>query len=91
MHVIFNGVDPSKMKLNNMCEYEKEIWDIIQTTYGGNCDVKYSKLLMLTTRFEELCMLEDELLSDFYSNIILLTSLFHLETRFLNQNLCGNC
>ena len=47
----------------------KEAWEILQTTYEGTSDVKISKLLMLTTRFEELHMKDDETLANFYSRL----------------------
>ncbi|XP_065624227.1 uncharacterized protein LOC136065238 [Quercus suber] len=38
----------------------KEAWQILETTYGGMKKVKDTKLQMLTTRFEELKMSEDD-------------------------------
>ena len=47
----------------------KEAWHILETTYEGTKKVKDTKLLMLTTRFEELRMSEDESFNSFYSKL----------------------
>ena len=43
----------------------KEAWQILETTYEGTKKVKDTKLQMLTTRFEELKMSEDESFDSF--------------------------
>ena len=45
----------------------KEAWEILETTYDGTKKVNDTKLQMLTTRFEELKMSEDESFDSFYS------------------------
>ena len=47
----------------------KEAWQILETMYEGMKKVKDSKLQMLTTRFEELRMREDESFNSFYSKL----------------------
>ena len=47
----------------------KEAWEILDTTYEGTKKVKDTKLQMLTTRFEELKMSEDESFDSFYSKL----------------------
>ncbi|XP_050280457.1 LRR receptor-like serine/threonine-protein kinase EFR [Quercus robur] len=47
----------------------KEAWQILETTYEGTKKVKDTKLQMLTTRFEELRMSEDESFNSFYSKL----------------------
>ena len=47
----------------------KEAWQILETTYEGIKKVKDTKLQMLTTRFEELKMSEDESFNSFYSKL----------------------
>ena len=47
----------------------KEAWEILETTYEGTKKVKDTKLQMLTTRFEELKMSEDESFDSFYSKL----------------------
>lgn len=50
----------------SMCETAKEVWDILETTHEGTKIVKNSKLQMLTTRFEEIRMKDDESFDEFY-------------------------
>ncbi|XP_065617094.1 uncharacterized protein LOC136062210 [Quercus suber] len=47
----------------------KEVWEILETTYEGTKKVKDNKLQMLTNRFEELKMSEDESFDSFYSKL----------------------
>ena len=47
----------------------KEAWEILETTYEGTKKVKDTKLQMLTTRFEELKMSEDESFDAFYCKL----------------------
>ena len=47
----------------------KEVWQILETTYEGTKKVKDTKLQMLTTRFKELKMSEDESFDLFYSKL----------------------
>ena len=47
----------------------KEMWQILETTYEGTKKVKDTKLQMLTTRFEELKMSEDESFDSFYGKL----------------------
>lgn len=47
----------------------KEVWDILQPTHEGTQTVKKFELQMLTTRFKEIRMKEDETFDDFYSSI----------------------
>ncbi|XP_065627761.1 uncharacterized protein LOC136066802 [Quercus suber] len=47
----------------------KEAWQILETMYEGTKKVKDTKLQMLTTRFEELKMSEDESFDSFYNKL----------------------
>ena len=47
----------------------KEVWQVLETTYEGAKKVKDTKLQMLTTRFEELKMSEDESFDSFYGKL----------------------
>ena len=47
----------------------KEAWEILETTYEGTKKVKDTKLQMLTTKFEELKMGDDESFDSFYGNL----------------------
>ena len=50
-------------------ETTKEAWTILETTYEGTKKVKDTKLQMLTTRFEELKMGDDESIDSFYGKL----------------------
>ena len=47
----------------------KEVWTILETTYEGTKKVKDTKLQMLTTKFEELKMGDDEAFDSFYGKL----------------------
>ena len=86
---IFNGVGANQIKLITICESAKEAWEILQTAYVGTSDVKRSKLLILTIRFEELRMKDYETLGYFYSRLCDIASeSFTLGERILESNLC---
>ena len=69
LNAIFNGVDANQFKLISTCESAKEAWEILQTVHEGTTAMRLSKLQILTTRFENLRMLEDETISDFNSKL----------------------
>ena len=50
-------------------EIAKESWKILETTYEGTKKVKDIKLQMLTTKFEELKMGDDEAFNSFYGKL----------------------
>ena len=50
-------------------ETAKEAWMILKTTYKGTKKFKDTKLQMLTTRFEELKMGDDESIDSFYGKL----------------------
>ena len=50
-------------------ETAKEAWTILETTYEGTKKVKDTKLQMLTTRFEELKVGDDEAFDSFYGKL----------------------
>ena len=56
---------------------DKEVWDILQITHEGTKTVKTSKIQMLTTRFEELRMLENESFDSFITNLSEIMTSFH--------------
>ena len=58
-------------------ETAKEAWTILETTYEGTKKVKDTKLQILTTKFEELKMGDDESFDSFHSkfNEILIAKL----------------
>ena len=69
LNVIFCGVSPDEFHRIFHITVAKEAWEILETTYEGTKKVKDTKLQMLTTRFEELKMSEDESFDSFYSKL----------------------
>jgi hypothetical protein len=69
LHTLCQALSPSKFaKISNL-ESAKEAWQILESTYEGMKLVKSAKLQMLTSRFEEIKMLEEETFGEFYSKI----------------------
>ena len=69
LNAIFYGVSPEEFHKISHITIAKEAWEILETTYEGTKKVKETKLQMLTTRFEELKMSEDESFNSFYSKL----------------------
>ena len=69
LNAIFCGVSPKEFHKISHITIVKEAWEILETTYEGTKKVKDTKLQMLTTRFEELKMSEDESFDSFYSKL----------------------
>ena len=69
LNAIFCGVSPDEFHKISHITIAKEAWEILKTTYEGTKKVKDTKLQMLTTRFEELKMSEDESFDSFYSKL----------------------
>jgi hypothetical protein len=59
LHALCQALSPSEFAKISNCESAKEAWQILETTYEGTKLVKYAKLQMLTSRFEEIKMLEE--------------------------------
>jgi hypothetical protein len=51
-------------------ESAQEAWQILETTYKDTQIVKFAKLQMLISKFEEIKMLEDKTFNEFYIRII---------------------
>ena len=69
LNAIFYGVSPDEFHKISHVTIAKEAWEILETTYEGTKKAKYTKLQMLTTRFEELKMSEDESFDSFYGKL----------------------
>ena len=69
LNAIFCGVSSDEFHRISHITVAKEAWQILETTYKGTKKVKDTKLQMLTTRFEELKMSEDESFDSFYSKL----------------------
>ena len=64
-----SDVSPNEFHKISHITVAKEAWEILEITYEGTKKVKDTKLQMLTTRFEELKMSEDESFDSFYSKL----------------------
>ena len=69
LNATFCGVSPYEFHRIFHITIAKEAWEILETTYEGTKKVKDMKLHMLTTRFEELKMSEDESFDSFYGKL----------------------
>ena len=69
LNAIFYGVSRDEFHRISHITVAKEAWQILETTYEGTKKVKDTKLQMLTTRFKELRMSEDESFDFFYSKL----------------------
>lgn len=70
LNALFNGVDKNIFRLINNCIVSKDSWEILKTGHEVTSKVKMSRLQLLTTKFENLRMKEDESIHDFHMNII---------------------
>ena len=70
MNALFNGVDKNISRLINTCTVAKDAWEILRITHEGTSKVKMSRLQLLTTKFENLRMKDDESIHDFHMNIL---------------------
>ena len=69
LNAIFCVVSPDEFHKISHITIAKETWQILEIMYEGTKKVKDIKLQMLTTRFEELEMSEDESFDSFYSKL----------------------
>ena len=69
INTLFCGVSTDEFHRISNEETAKEAWTILKTTYEGTKKVNDTKLQMLTTRFEELKMGEDESFDSFYGKL----------------------
>ncbi|XP_075636694.1 uncharacterized protein LOC142608923 [Castanea sativa] len=69
INAIFCGVSIDEFHKISYVKTAKEAWTILETTYEGTKKVKETKLQMLTTRFEEVKMSDDESFDSFYGRL----------------------
>ncbi|XP_022883334.1 uncharacterized protein LOC111400128 [Olea europaea var. sylvestris] len=69
LHALFMAVSPEEFRRVSMCETAKEVWDILETIHEETKTVKNSKLQVLTSRFEEVRMKDDETFDEFYAKL----------------------
>ena len=69
LNAIFCGVSLNEFHRISYVTIAKEAWQILEMTSKGTKRLKDTKLQMLTTRFEELKMSEDESFDSFYGKL----------------------
>ena len=69
INAIFCGVSTDEFHKILHVKTAKEAWTILETTYKGTKKVKDTKLQMLTTRFEEVKVSDDDLFDSFYGRL----------------------
>ncbi|XP_075649971.1 uncharacterized protein LOC142620492 [Castanea sativa] len=69
INAIFFGVSTDEFHRISHVKTAKGAWIILETTYEGTKKVKDTKLQMLTTRFEELKMSDNESFDSFYGKL----------------------
>ena len=69
INAIFSDVSTNEFHKISHVKTAKEAWTILETTYEGTKKVKDTKLQMLTTRFEEVKMSDDEPFDSFYETL----------------------
>ena len=70
LNALFNAVDNNIFRMIKQCSVAKEAWDILMTTHEGTAKVKNSRLQLLTVKFENLMMGEDQSVHDFHMTIL---------------------
>jgi hypothetical protein len=69
LHALCQALSPFEFARISNCEVAKDAWQILETTYEGTKLVKSVKLQMLIFKFEEIKMLEEETIKEFYTKI----------------------
>jgi len=70
LNTLFNGVDKNMFRLIINCTLVKDAWDILRTTHEGTSKVKMLKLQLISTKFENLKMNDDESIQDLHMKIL---------------------
>ncbi|KAL5537625.1 hypothetical protein UlMin_045555 [Ulmus minor] len=74
LNALFCGVDDLNFRYIQNCKIAKEAWDKLEVAHEGTDGVKRSKLQMLTSQFESICMEEGEKVADFNAKLIDITN-----------------
>ena len=69
INAIFCGVSTDEFHRISHVKTAKEAWTIFETTYKGTKKVKDTKLQILTTRFKEVKMSDDESFNSFFGRL----------------------
>ncbi|KAG5531907.1 hypothetical protein RHGRI_026496 [Rhododendron griersonianum] len=86
---IYGVLSKTEFSRISACDTAKEAWEILRVTHEGTKTVKTSKLQMLTTRFEELRMSEDENFDSFITKLSdIVNSFYALGEPISNLKVC---
>jgi len=92
LNALFNGVDKNMFRLIKQCIVANNVWEILKTTHEGTTKVKNARLQLLTTKFENLRMLEEESIQDYYLNILDIANAFDsLGEKIPDEKLVRKC
>ncbi|XP_069148101.1 uncharacterized protein [Solanum lycopersicum] len=69
-----SGIGPDEYNRVSACESAKEIWDCVKTAHEGNKQVNESKIDMLTSRYENFKMKEEETIHDMFTKLSSITN-----------------
>lgn len=75
-NALFNGVEKNMFRLINTCIVAKDVGEIPKTTHESTAKVRMSRLQLLTTKYENLRMNDDETIHDFHMSIINIANTF---------------
>ncbi|CAI9778670.1 unnamed protein product [Fraxinus pennsylvanica] len=88
LHALFMAVSPKEFRRVFICEIAKKVWDILEITHEGTKIVKNSKLQILTSRFEEFRMNDDERFDEYYAKLNdIVNSSFSLGEKILESKI----
>jgi len=91
LNALFHGVDKKMFILIKQCTVAKNAWEILKTTHEGTSKVKMLRLQLLITKFENLKMMEDENIHDFYMNVLDMANSFEsLREKMSDKKLVRN-
>lgn len=88
LNAILLPVSPDEFKRISLSEVTKEAWKILEVTHKGTKIDKNSKLQMLTSKFEEIMLKEEEIFDEFYAKLNdLVNSSFNLSEKLLGSKI----
>jgi len=87
LNALFNGVDKNMSRLIKQCIVAKDAWEILKTAHEGTTKVKSAKI-QLTTKFENLKMLEDGSIQDYHLNILDIANSFKYLGEKISDETC---
>jgi len=70
LNATLNGVDKNMFRMIKQCNVAKDAWETLKIAHEGTIKIKSSKIQVLTTKFENLKMKEDETIRDYYMNVL---------------------